>query len=214
MKTLLLVVLLVLPVTAHATTLDFEVGGDPISQLNSVTQHYGGLDWSGSWYTLDHSSYVADWGSTLAFPSGDQVLFNGFGLPVLVDTLGEATMTVAGAWFAPWTIDDQWDSEAARTVTMEGWLDDILVGSVSMNLDPGGFRYLATDFGVVDLVRIRAEDSMISRRWFLMDNLDVTLTNGSSECCLFATDVPEPPTWLLLAGGLGVLMGLTYRRSA
>ncbi len=204
MRTLLLIALLLMPVTAQATPLTFEVGGSSLSMLNEVTPHYGGVDWRNTVALLDQSHYAADWGSTLAFPSGEQVAFNGYGIPMTL----EGDMTVAGAWFAPWTADDQWyDGYSAHSVTIEGWYEGVLIGSDTLNLDPTAFRYLATDFGPVDWLRIRADDGA-QARWFLMDDLDVTRIS-----VVHAIAVPESPTWLLLFGGLAVIGWKWFRLS-
>jgi hypothetical protein len=208
MKTLLLLVLLLLPVTAHATTLDFEVGGANLSLLNTVAAGYGGADWGGNWGLLDQASYQTDYHSTLAFPSGEQVAFNGYGLPVYLEA---GSLLVTGAWFAPWTAEDHWyDPYSAHSVTMQGWTDGVLVGSDTLNLDPSAFRYLATDFGPVDQIRILA-DGGTTARWFLMDNLDLSIAPPSTTGGGGGSAVPEPSTWLLLAGGLVVLGWRVWR---
>jgi hypothetical protein len=209
---LLLLVLFFVPLTAHATALDFEVGGASYALLTSVAPDYAGAQWGGNWGLLDQSSYQTDYHSTLAFPSGDQVTFNGYGMPVSIEA---ASLLVTGAWFAPWTVADQWDAGSAHSVTMEGWTDGVLVGSDTLSLDPSAWRYLAADFGPVEQVRIHA-DTTSDAHWFLMDNLNVTVTPWSTGSGGDTTGsaVPEPSTWLLLASGLAVVMGLTYRRAS
>ncbi len=206
MRTLLLIALLLMPGMAHATPLEFEFGGQTQELLSAVSgtgPSYGGVTWDSRWAILSEADYQYNWGNTLAFPSGDQVLFNGYGSSDL--TVYGQDMLVAGAWFAPWGTDNGWyDPYSAHAVTMDGYdASGALVGSATMALDPGGFHYLATNFGPIDTLHIRTDSQ--SARWLLMDNFDVTVPTQSSQIDTTVGTVPEPPTWILLFGGLAVI---------
>ncbi len=206
MRTLLLIALLLLPGLAQATPLEFEFGTQTQQLLSSVSgtgSSYGGVNWDSRWAVLSQADYQYNWGNTLAFPSGDQVLFNGYGSPDL--TIYGENMTVAGAWFAPWDTDNGWyDPYSAHAVTMDGYdASGALVGSATLSLDPSGFRYLAADFGPIDTLHIRTDSQ--SARWLLMDNFYVTMPTQQILTDTTAATVPEPSTWVLLFSGLCVI---------
>jgi hypothetical protein len=208
MKTLLLLCSLLFVSPVYADILDFEVGGQTGQLLffTSGGSNYGGAEWDLRWAVLDQAGYQATWGSTLAFPSGEQVLFNGFGTQAL--HIDAESLTVNGAWFAPWTAYDQWyDPYSAHSVTMEGWQDGLLVGSATLDLDPSAFRYLATDFGPVEQLRLIAN---APSTWYLMDNFDATITprqiidTGGGNTGGPSGTVPEPSSLVLLAVAVSV----------
>jgi hypothetical protein len=210
MKTLIMLVCLLCTAPALANTLDFEVGGQSVQLLNFVDGDYAGAQWDLRWGVLDQQDYATRWGSTLAFPSGEHVLFNAWGTATLF--IDAQRLDLTGAWFAPWTAHDQWyDPYSAHSVTIEGWTNGTFVGSDTLALDPAAFRYLATDFGPVEQLRIRADVGADHIGWFLMDNMNVTITPRPEVQGV--ASVPEPSSlFFVLTALLASVLGWSWLR--
>ncbi len=209
MKTFLLVLTLLFPIPALASPLTFEVGGQTGQSLSYISPQYGGASWDAPWSLVTQQSYALVYGNAIAFPSGTEALFNGYGAEAL--TIHGAGMTATGAWFAPWTAYDAWYTPYSSTfVTVEGYIGSTLIGIETLQLDPSRFLYLPMTFGPIDALRIMTNSG--GPHWYLMDNLDLTVPIVAQPAWT-ETTVPEPATiFYLLAAGLASWLGYNWLR--
>lgn len=161
------------------------LGFDDLVEAGPVPASYGGIDWAGSsWlaFGVEQAPYAAH--------SGTWQAATDFGSDNAASTIRFVTPSIfEGAWFSGY-------SDA--TVTVQMYLDHALVAT-SATLAPSAVpAFLASGYaGLVDqLVFVSPQQA-----FYAMD--DFTFQAGA---------VPEPGAWLLMAGGLAVLVRRVHRR--
>lgn len=188
-------------VQAQATVIDFdsnvyqppEWGG-----LGWTYFHAEGFYWGEPGWGIVSDDYMAQFGNGFDSPSGNNAVFNG-------DLAGtQQTLTVVsefgpfdfnGARVAAWGRDNAPASFSASHLTVEGWLDDVKVGSVELDLSASQYQWVAADFKGVTELRFTVEPG----KYWLLDDLS------------FNAPVPEPSTPAMAALGL-LCLGLWARR--
>jgi hypothetical protein len=111
----------------------------------------------------------------------------------------DETFDLLGFYIAAWPSGGFWEN-AATSITVAGYLNGSLVGSVSMNLlHDRTFYWLSADFNAVNEIRLTSSGDY---KYWIMDNF--TFNEPSS--------VPEPITLPLLILGL-MLLPLAVRRA-
>lgn len=146
---------------------------------------------------VENESDFQSYSNTAAFPSYSKAIYNGFGVQaVSMSRVGD--FDFLGGYFIGWGQNDNAVSTTSSTITIEGWDNGILVGSVTKSLLTDSFRYVATNFTSVDTVVFKNDG--VDSHWWLGDS--------------FRTDkleaVPEPVSMVGL--GLGAVALLRRRR--
>lgn len=178
-------------VNAQATviTFDNQVNGSPVSS------GYAGLNWNGSIYALNQSSY----GNSSIFPSASTAVYNGYGIQTV--TISGGLFDLNGAYFTGWAANGQAVSYTSTNVTLTGYLAGVNMGSVTSALVANAFTWVAADFGTIDSFTITNNGN--GSQWWLMDNLTINEARNS---------VPEPGSLALLGLGLGAMAVLRRRK--
>jgi hypothetical protein len=168
---------------AGATVLGFE----DIGTHGFVPANYGGLDWSSAgWIAFGdpQAPYTAH--------AGDWRVATDFGSSDAQSTIRFTTPSIfEGAWFSGY---------GEATVSFELYAAGQLVAN-SATLAPGVTpAFLASGYaGLVDAVVVASP----MQAFYALD--DFTFTGATAA-------VPEPQSWALLAGGLGIVALLAHRR--
>jgi hypothetical protein len=173
--------------TANAVVINFDAITTTDEQ--AISANYAGMSWGGNWYV--ESSTSSGNGSV----SGDYAAFNGFG-ELAMNLSSDVDFDFTGAYFTSWTLRGLSQYYSATSITIEGYNNNALIGSVSMNLSADQYDWFQADLLGVDEVRFISSSS---KQWWLMDDLTI---NES-------TSVPEPASVALF--GLG-LAGLIFSR--
>jgi len=191
MKTFIFLLFSFLFGSANATVINFD--DITTSSQQAISANYAGMNWGSSWYV--ESSSTSGNGSV----SGDYAAFNGFG-QLTMNLSNGLDFDFTGAYFTSWGSNGTFQSYSATSITVEGYNNNALVGSVSMNLSAGQYDWFQTDLLAVDEVRFISSSSS---QWWLMDDLTI---NES-------TSVPEPTTLALLVLGLASV-GFSRKKSS
>ena len=213
--------LICLPGMASATVLTFDdipnvpftAVGAVTPDINNLSTNYGGFTWSGGvqndfWGVLTEASYAqSGYNNQLPFPSGTNVLINENGNVGSSRNFisSETPFTYNGAYFAPWCTNDYTPYYGASQLTINGYLDNVLVGSQTFTLTGGSLTFVASTItGSIDELEFDPTQSG-GGYYFLMDGFNYAASVPS-------TATPVPPTALLLGSGLLGLVGLGWRR--
>jgi len=189
-KQILVFAIAAVSAAASATVLTFE--DNSFGGYQSVGA-YGGLTFDTGHSTLAFSDWASDYSNTTVFPSGSMSFFNGSGVPSTSITSG-TDFDFNGGSFIGWGEADAAQSYTTLSLTIEGWDDGNLVGSVTRALTANSFSTFTTNFLSVDEVRFLNASST----WWVGDDLEVNA-------------VPEPATMVVI--GLGLAAVSRRRRS-
>ena len=168
--------------------------------LVAIPSGYGGFTWDTNIGVMNNAYYNSTYGdSSISFPSMPNAVYQGSG--VISVTITGAPFSFQGADFATWLEFNSEFSDSSTSVTVNGYLSGVLVGTDTMTLNTNGtFSFLTTNFSDVDTLTIL--NSGASNKWWLMDNF----TYGAVSA------VPEPSSVLLLATGL-IALGAIRKRA-
>jgi hypothetical protein len=156
---------------------------------------YGGFNWDANIFVCDNSRYQSDYGNTYSTTSPENFVSNGFGV-ISTKTTSGADFDFNGAYFSTWAFSNRFDPQQSSTsVTLQGWDDGGIVGSVTAALSSTQFNWVAANFASIDELRMINDGA--AGRWWIMDNFTFNQT------------VPEPASvavWSLLG-----MVGIGYR---
>ena len=140
---------------------------------------------------------------TIDTPSGDEFVFNGFGDREVSANSLIGPVDVVSAWFATYGFEDGFASYSAQTITVEGYLQGALVGSVTIALTLAG-ELVSLNLNGIDSLLVRSDQTATSGlRYWIMDDLTFNTVN---------TVVPEPGTVALFGLGLAGIALARRRR--
>lgn len=160
-----------LMIAGNARASDIVLNFDDISNTPDAVffgGNYGGLNWGAGneWSVVNENFYMSGYGNTYGSPSGLYSAFNANGV-LSVSTTSGSLINFIGAQFSAWALFDSTWIFGSETITVEGYNNNVLVGSASMNLSTTSYTLLnANLMGVDRLDFISDGDS----RWWLMDN--------------------------------------------
>ena len=188
------------PQRAAAATLNFDDIPACLSTFaNAGASNYGGLVWSASWAVECDANYMGVFGNTYGSPSGENAAFNGFGeFGVTIDAPANATMDFLGGMVSTWSQNDFYAGISSITLQIDGYLDNVLQGSLLQFLVPG-YAPLAmgsvvgTLNGVDQLIFY--SDSPEAQHSWLLDDAQFDVHQSTPE-------VPEPASLVLFGTGL------------
>jgi hypothetical protein len=163
------------------------------SSFVSLPANYQGFTWSANAAVVDNAWYNTTYGNNIAFPSAAKALFNDTG-QATVAAANNALFTFDGLSAAFWAASNSSWAYASSTLTVRGYLNNVLVGSSSMNLG-AQFASMSGFAGALD--RLEFINDGIAEHYWLVDNVRLG-TPGT---------VPEPMTM-----GLGLAAVAAYAR--
>jgi hypothetical protein len=214
--------LICLPGVASATVLTFDdIPNVPFTavgaispDINNLSTNYGGFSWTGGvqngfWGVITNTSYAqSGYNNQLPFPSGTNVVINENGNvgSSLNFISSETPFKYNGAYFAPWCTNDYTPYYGASQLTINGYLNNILIGSQTFTLTGGPLTFVPSIItGIIDELEFEPTQGG-GGYYFLMDGFNYTTVPVSS------TAAPVPPTAFLLGTGLLGLVGLGWGR--
>jgi hypothetical protein len=174
--------------TVASASIFLEYDNEGYSNLDAVGTSQGFLHTDA--YIVSQA-YYDGYGNTYPFPSQDKAIYNGYGAPV-VSISSADDFDFVGGFFASWGSNDDYDYFSSASITIEGWDDGNLVGTVTKGLYADGFRYVAGGFSSIDTLLIK-NDTGDYGRWWVGDSLQIEQT------------VPEPASMAVLGLGLAAV---------
>ena len=202
-----------LPERAAAATLTFDdIPACLNTFANAGASNYGGLVWSASWAVECDTNYAVAFGNSYGSPSGDNAAFNGFGeFGVTIDAPANTTMDFLGGMVSSWTQNDVYTGNSSLTLQIDGYLNNVLQGSLVQFLLPGYASLVMGDVlgtlnGVDQLIFY--SDSPDAQHSWLLDDAQFALHETVPE-------IPEPASLVLFGTGLCLVAArLRARRRA
>ncbi len=186
---------------AHAAVIDFD--DVTTSGYAALSSNYNGYNWGSSWYAHSDERYANVYRNTYGSTSGDYAAFNGGGQRVMRLT-SLSLFDFTGAYFSAWAWRDDFWNYAATSITLQGYRQNALVESLTMQLSADQFDWLQADFQDVDEIHFISSGS---GKWWLMDDLTV----NASGALLNPSSVSSPGSIVLIGMGLMVLLFIPRR---
>jgi hypothetical protein len=175
---------------ASATIINFDdlttpYSGGGISDWGFVPSSYAGLEWTGFEVT-NGASYMSAYSNTYSAPSAPNFAYNGDD-GYLITSVNADPFDFLSADFTSFVQNDAYQSFSAMSITLNGYVDNILVDTLIVNnLPTTGFTTVTANFMGIDELQIQSD---AYGHYWGMDN--------------FTVNIPEPVTFVLL--GLGAL---------
>lgn len=165
--------LIVFQPNLYAIVIDFDDIAVGPAGYEFLPGNYDGLSWRSDLYVVEDSLY-ATYGNTYGSPSGENAVFNGFGV-ISTGFSATSSFDYTGASVAGWGYSDSLDGvNSATTLTMEGYRNGSLVASRSMRLSGSNYQLMQADFIGVDEVRFISSDE---GKWWVMDDITINETS-------------------------------------
>lgn len=157
--------------SASASVLNFE--DSTAYSLDWLPDNYGGFTWGSQGFVVlsDAGSFDSDYGYQTTFhnsygsPSGKYAVSNAFGLKQRI--LFNEDIDFVGAYFTSWAAHDRYRVGSAESISLRGYRDGKLVGSVAASLSPKRYDWVQADLKNID--RLDIVTSKLPR-WWLMDD--------------------------------------------
>ncbi|MCD4769735.1 MAG: hypothetical protein K8R35_06160 [Bacteroidales bacterium] len=121
--------------------------------FKAVPLEYRGFNWGTNEFgVVSDSAYSAyHYNNTYGSPSGEYAAFNDRGHDNLVVTsISGDCFVFNGAYFFGWAQENQCYEFTATSITINGYRDEVLVGTVSMDLSASQYDWLQADMGGIN----------------------------------------------------------------
>ena len=142
------------------TTGDFE----------AVPSEYCGFNWGTNEFgVVSDSAYSSyHYNNTYGSPSGEYAAFNDRGHNNLVITsISGNYFDFNGVSFSGWAQEDQFCEFTATSITVNGYRDEVLVGTVSMDLSAGQYDWLQADMAGINKLEFVSSGN---NKFWIMDD--------------------------------------------
>ena len=155
------------------TTINFDDLAVPVPPgWIELPPSYEGLEWSPLWEVEDELFFQSVYYNTYFFPSGSNAASNGGGVES-VAVASSSPFVLNSLWVSTWAAYNDFYFYSSRTLTIEGYYGDILVGSSTINLSADKFDFWEP--GITSPIdRLVFKNDGGDLRWWLMDDLFIT----------------------------------------
>ncbi|MBC2696404.1 MAG: hypothetical protein HF982_14240 [Desulfobacteraceae bacterium] len=142
------------------TTGDFE----------AVPLEYCGFNWGTNEFGVvsDNAYSSYHYNNTYGSPSGEYAAFNDRGKEnLIVTSISGNNFVFNGAYFSGWAQEDQCFEFTATSITVYGYRDEVLVGTVSMDLSNSQYDWLKADMDGINKLQFVSSGN---NKFWIMDD--------------------------------------------
>ena len=158
-----------------------------------ANSNYAGFDWGDNWETVDEDTYQTNFSNSYGAVSSANMASNTNGFREIT-TMNGGDFDFIGVYATGWAEFDSTAPFTSSTLTVEGWDDGVLVGSVTVGLSTDQFDWVAAGFNSIDTL-VFLNDGQNEHYW-LIDDFTYNMET-------FA--VPEPASAMVWVAGFGLL---------
>ncbi|UCG56934.1 MAG: hypothetical protein JSU70_18980 [Phycisphaerales bacterium] len=163
------------PISFAETTINFDNLAVPVPPgWIELPPTYAGLEWSPLWDVVDESFFQSVYYNTYSFPSGSNAAFNDDGVELLA-VASSCPFVLNSLWVSTWAAFNSFQYYSCRTLTIEGYYGDMLVGSSTINLSADRFDFWEP--GITAPINKLVFKSDGPYRYWLMDDLSIAPAN-------------------------------------
>jgi len=160
------------------------------SDFEAVPSEYCGFNWGTNEFgVVSDSAYSSyHYKNTYGSPSGEYAAFNDRGKENLVVTSISGNYFVFnGAYFSGWAQENQCCEFTATSITVNGYRDEVLVGTVSMDLSTNQYDWLQADMAGINKLEFVSSGN---NKFWIID--DFTFNENISDTIAPAITVTHP----------------------
>ena len=171
-----------------ATVIDFD--DITTSTSGAVPSDYKGFNWGINNFGViidycDGYSYQTTFNNTYGSPSGEYATYN-WGGPLNVSMSSNEVFDFTGAFFTTWATNDDFNEYSSTSITVLGYHNDTLIGTVSMILSANRYDWLQADLRGVNKLVFQSSGN---EKWWLMDNFIYNETSPVTEILALNVDI-------------------------
>ena len=140
------------------------------SDFEAVPSEYCGFNWGTDEFgVVSDSAYSSyHYNNTYGSPSGEYAAFNDKGHDNLVVTsISGDCFIFNGAYFSGWAQENQYNEFTATSIIVNGYRDEVLVGTVSMDLSASQYDWLQADMAGINKLEFVSSGN---NKFWIMDD--------------------------------------------
>ena len=203
-----LVALMVTPAWCNIVT-NFDDISVPSIDYDLPTS-YQGLTWEGDWELTNNATYRSTYRNSFDFPTNPNAAYNDYkdmtDYSNYVSVSSSSAIKLVSGSFAGWTWKDKTAYWSAKDLTINAYLNNFLMDSVSFILKPGQLMEQSINLTGDRFEFVQTGSGNGNNQWWLVDNLEW-------DSSVNANPVPVPSTMLLFASGIICFIGLRASKS-